>query len=768
MPPYKVGISGCGPRAAAAIARFVAEMSLHPDSIPIDITVFERQPDVNLARGSAWQKGCDGAINTGVPGLPAGLDGLDPDLAHHLDLAARVQDHFVANRAALLETFKTRNPLVAILFHKAFRPDGTLDTTKAFASRGAVGEVMRECFKGVVDYVHRGKVPGLSITVHCQHEVIGTDYSDAKNPKLSVKRVGQQYPQTFAFNHVLQFGGTPLAPVVQGKSKPNTYTGPPDYDLIKAFLSSRGHLDRAGKYLLPGKHGVIAGEGLSGLDFDGIGLAFNPAFILDLDSKDGCRVDAVLAAKYPKVFTSVSSGTGRPAPPRLSHSEDWQGVENPLLNTKEMHSLRLVPGLDWASISIACLNHNIAHTLGEVPLDTHLPLENTMTYMQQYNDQAKQHLDNPTAITKIALRREGLQAFFYGRGFEADAKTAERNLDEEAPLTRRGRGGWLMVASTGHEMSKIDKQRTLENRDFFAYRDYIRFEAAASPIWIQYPTSMLYLTGIIASVSAKFSDIIDTGSAIQIGTQRYDFLLEPEGITRAADIVIASLQGQVLMDHGVPMFEKGRRYANAKEPINVIEGGAGGWGIPIRGDISGMANERWSGDTVDLGNTVQYAELVTKQLRLQIYIAMRGLKSDLDTLYQKALPSEPAFNAETEQFRAIYDCFREKYACAILAKGLAGPDKAKFRRLADQIANDATRRTFVAQYKQLVTDNMKKLMPDFVPAKRDRYEAGFFDFTKIHLAKMTQLALTEAGYTVPPNIDVAAELADALGAGFEI
>jgi len=743
--PKELAIPGVGPGGAELFKRLVAERALRQqyEDLPLHVYLIDRCGLDFFARGTTWRG--DGAINTSIPSMPQGLDGLDPAVARFYDLAARCSEYFVENRRTLYEHYSKRNPALAILFYKSFGPNGKPDTTKACGGRNEVGIVNNANLMGVVEWVKAGNVPGLTVTLFPDTEVEKPDYTDGKHPKLVMKNLKTGEIVTKAFDWVAQHGGTPIASITPGKNQGNIFSGDADYDQIRAFLKRKNALDKNDK-LLPSKRGAIGGEGLYSYDFYGVLKAFDPTFRLARDSPEGYFIEKALVPKYKHNTTFVSSGAGRPAPPRLSHAEDWQGVEDPLplLSTKEMHALGMVLGLDRISIALLCVNHNMAHTLGGVPLETAIPPPNSAAYHKKYLEEIRKHLQNPATITETVLMRQALQSIFYLRGFEKDAKRAQKELEEFSPLTARGRGTWHQVASMGYEMSHM-KAGTVENRDYFANRDYIRFEAAASPVFIYLAVALGYEAETATHLYADFSNIVDTGDAVEIGDQTFDFAFLPPRIDRSADKFLAALKGQVLMEkNGAPFFDKGRRYCNTAGPINVSDGGAGGWGVSVRG--GGMANERWAGDTVDLGNTTLRAELAAKQLLLDLYIQHHGLKQDLDKLYELVLPSHAKFAEDWNKFKPIYEEFGDKYASANLAKALPDLNPVNFRKWADQIGSDATRADFIGPRNARVAEIKKDFIPPFPAPNRDRYYLKFPDFTLGELDDMAVLAEKEKVY----------------------
>ncbi|SCY90527.1 hypothetical protein [Rhizobium sp. NFACC06-2] len=740
--PKKLAIAGAGPGGAELFKRLIAEKFLREQykDVPIDVYLIDRCGLEFFARGSTW-KG-DGAINTSIPGMPEGLDGLPAAVAPFYDLAARCSDYFVANRTSLTERYKKRNPALATLFHKSFGTDGKPDTSKACAGRNEVGIVNNSNLMSVVQWVQAGNVPGLTVTLLPNTEIVTPDYSDGQHPKLTMKNLKTDQVTTMTFDWIAQYSGTPITANIPGKNLGNIFSGEADYDEMRAFLRRLNALDKNDK-LLPNKRCAIGGEGLYSYDLYGVLKAFDPTFVLALESPEGYFIEKALAPKFKHSATFVSSGAGRPAPPRLSQAEDWQGLDDPapLLSTKEMHALSLVPGFDRTSVALLCLNHNIAHTYGRVPLENAIPPPNSAAYHEKYLKEIRDYLHNNVQITETALMRQGLQSGFYGRGFEPNAKNAQKALEESSPLTARGRGSWHQVAAMGYEMSHM-KAGTAENRDYFANRDYTRFEAAASPAHIALAVSMGYEAETATHLYADFSRIVDNGDVVEINGQTFDFAFLPPRIDRSADNLLAALKGQVLMEqNGAPVYEKGRRYCNTQGPINVSEGGAGGWGISARG--GGMANERWAGDTVDLGNTPLRAELAAKQLLLEFYIQHHGLQQDIDKLYQLGLPSHREFAADWNQFKPIYDNFAEKYACAVVAKALPDLNAQNFRIWADQIGNDATRNVFLSSHFDRVAQVKADLLPPFPEANRDKYYRKFPDFTLMELDAMAARAEQE-------------------------
>ena len=737
---FNIGISGGGPRGMLLAPNIAAVLSTRPDlkTLKINITVFEKQPAKDLAGGHAWQHGCDAPANTGIPGIPTGFENVDPRLANLLDLAGRTAEKALNERVAIQADLELRNPAAAAMFEKSFLPNGTFETKKASVTRGFLGDVLRESISKALDYI-RSDIPQLTVDVRPGHEVLRPDFSDPQKPQLIVRKVGEQSEQAFIFDMVIHAQGTAVKSAVSEELAAKTYSDLPNHEAVKTFLTRNDMLDSAGN-LKPGKRIVISGESLSALDFHGLLLAFLPCFVRD-QSNAGYHVDKTLASKYQGAFTFVSRGSGRPAPPRLAHTENWRGIENPILTTTEMHALRLVPGRDWATIAWKCLKFNIADTLGKLPSQINADLGSSRAYMDALLPQTEDYLDNPDTLTEAGLVRSALVSFFHGRGFENDPEQAEKDLEDVVPITRLGRGVWGMVASAGVEMSEEGMSGTPASKTFFQSRDMIRWHAAASPAHIQYSLNLLYQAGVAVHQSGNFNDFALVDDGVALRNERYNVLFAPKVISRDADTVVASLGDQVQKQGGVPVFVKGRYYKTAAgRLINAIDTGVGGWGIPSAGGAGGMSEERWSGDIVDFGSANLWAKLAANQVLMQAFLKANNSNSTIHDVDKRVLPSEDDYEDENKRLEPVWKGFRQKLACIEVCEKLAGNDRVKHRKMATQILATGTRQVFIKEHRSQVTAAEKK-MGEFATLTLERYEGRFPDFTTYQLDEMWKLIL---------------------------
>ncbi|KAH9060390.1 hypothetical protein EDB83DRAFT_2224260, partial [Lactarius deliciosus] len=189
MPPriIEFGLSGLGPRNAQYLMFLAVVLLANRERLDgmrsggidfvLRFTVFEKQNEDHAGSSNAFQIDCDAATNTAVTGLPniVGIDNIDPAFKSIVDLAGNVATKLQAESSVILAELERRNPVTAVLFRKALCPDGTVNTSVACMTRGEWGRIQRDAFLDALAYIN-ANMPELIITIHYQHEVVGTDF----------------------------------------------------------------------------------------------------------------------------------------------------------------------------------------------------------------------------------------------------------------------------------------------------------------------------------------------------------------------------------------------------------------------------------------------------------------------------------------------------------------------------------------------------------------------------------------------------------------
>jgi len=761
MPPRIIdfGLSGLGPRNAQYLMflavlllanrdRF-ANMRIGGIDFVLHVTVFEKQDANHAGSGNAFQIDCDAATNTSVTGLPniVGIDNIDPAFKSIVDLAGNVATKMQAERSVILGELERRNPVAAVLFRKALRSDGTVNTATACMTRGQWGRIQRDKFFEALDYI-KTNMPELVITIHYEYEVVDTDFSAPRKPCLVVKRAGETAQARHQFDFVIFANGTPLVSPVCPDVAPKTYSLTPNHDTLSAFLQHHGILDEDG-YVIPGKSILITGKSLSSYDYATLLMAFLHGFRLNESNPVGYEFDEAKALQYKGLITFVSRSERGPAPPRIAPDIQWRGA-TPILTTKGMHTLRLQRTYNWLDPAYEFLEADVARSTGQVPARVNSS-KTAEEYMSKYYADSLDHLMTGNSNQETALLCAGYMAFVVGSGFETDnPEIAEGALIQEAPFTREGRAGWPLFSASGVEMSLHAMMDTPENAVFFKHWLQMHHFAAASPPIIQHSIALLFKSGIAQHQNSTFDQIgiMPAGDKVVLADSLFDVALAPKVISREDDVLRSCVRQVREIMSGTPEYGKGMHFKTVNgKPINAIDVGLGGWGTVAQNKHQ---EPRTVGKILNGTNSHHAAadwasNFALQTLLLSVALVVCPNDSPIKTIagfYDQTLPAAAVFKAEVASFKPVWREVQEKLLFLRLCKELAGSNAAKYRTYTDQIFTRATRNSFLNQVHNDDPHHAETYaialnsLPKFDPPTLTQYERRFSCFTRPQLNAM--------------------------------
>ncbi len=510
------GFSGFGPRNSILVKDVVVALLAEREMVKklgfsLDFHIFEQNDDATQAGvGNAFQTDCDATINSDITGeTPLASAHRIPGKYKHIvsaaaNLAGAVAEELEANLTKFEDEFRRRNPAALALLKETTDRGGSVDTTRAFATRGLVGRVQAETIRKVLDFAEK-EVPEVRIKVYYGHTVIDADFSAPTKPKLLVRKNDGGSGQWLDFDFVQLANGTtgmvPVSDDVAGKA----FSSTPNVDSVRSFLAEHDLIGAAG-LIKPGSKIGITGARLSA--YDCVPLLLNLTKML-IATDDGWRLDETEAARYQGLLTFISHSAGDVSPPRHVHALGWPG-EVSFLSSQEMHTIMLQKNFDWLSFVLPILKANIAAEIGTSPARIHRPMT-TAERMADYHRQNDQHRGNK--MTEVGLLRAGKPAIIEGFGFEADIGLADKSLVARAPFTREGRAGFPFRYSTAYDMSQPDVARAGSNASFFKHWNTLWAHIAASPVAIQDMIAQLFGLGVAGFAKGSFRDVkLDPGS----------------------------------------------------------------------------------------------------------------------------------------------------------------------------------------------------------------------------------------------------------------
>lgn len=775
-PPTRKVLVGGGPRTTTQVCAELDLLEERADDFrrvqsaggryDIQRVVIERQDVSYLGRGNAWgpnQGG--GTVNTGHE--MAGVD-----------YAKRLAGHATRHRARLQALYR-HNPVAGSLLQSAFSGpgapgDGTPDTSRGMMGRREQGEEELQHFERRVQHAtHAFPFYRLDVLPHTSVDAI--DLTRPEKPAVIVSDAEDGRPLGTVPAGVVRLNtGTTPAPPVSGEALMQ-YTHAEPMGELDGFLQSRGLLDVDGK-LKPGTRLALGGTGLSALDQV---IALHSAMDLfepDPHSIAGYRVSDSARQKYAGAITFVSRHEGQWVPPRhVTKDCAWTQKTDALGDSRELHAAFLHGNgeavfTDWHQVmrgSIALALDMAPEQVDERGLTTAQLLaaqhERTALHVRRMNesagldgDERRRKIDESMQTLEGAKRQAYLQAIL-GLGMERDPGLASDALSQEAPVTYRGRSGYLIHRAQHAAITTPQQGKPPHNAAPLAALGEWLAHITSSPVQVQEMAHMLFEAGIATHVEASYDDFradeADDGKPLALatadGTLRFDAFIVSPTLQRRAEPAVRSLSGQVEPVHpdvpDLPKLVSGRRIvAKGGQPSHVEDYGLNGKGATVPGTQS-----RVGGFALDVNNRESATDvapgLALRDMAAE-HLAAAGVENPFELLaamYEEELPSHDDYDAEVVRFAPHHQSLAVKAEFLRAAEQAAQGEAGRFASLARTARSGSRVRAQGALLEPLIkgpqreadrfrgpsaqfADAMDAREP-FKPAPRDEYFARFVD-----------------------------------------
>ncbi|KAI1076158.1 hypothetical protein F5B20DRAFT_584507 [Whalleya microplaca] len=752
------GFSGFGPRNSllfknAVVAFLSGRETFNKLGLILEFHVFEQNPATDAGAGNAFQMNCDATVNSDITGAIQlfGSDKIPSKYQHVVaaasNLASAVSQEIRENRDTYEGEIRKTNPAASALLKETTRPDGSIDTDRACATRGLIGRVQRDTIQQVIEFVQKELADEIRLHFYYETTVVSADFSTPSKPQFCVRRNDSTVTELFTFDFVHLANGTTGEVLVSEDVRPFSYSGTPNAESIRTFLSQHGVLDSRGLVKTDTKIG-ITGMRLSA--YDCVPIVLNMTGILR-NTEAGWALNEEKAAEYQGLFTFISRTDGEASPPRHAHDMYWPGKYS-FLSTEEVHAIMLQHNFDWLSLVMPILKANVAAELGLAPSQIERPM--TMQQrMQDYHDQNNQYREG--LLTEVGLLRTGNFSMVEGYGFESNPEQANRELLTKAPLTREDRAGFPMRKSCAYDITQAPSALESSNSIFFRHWETFWSTIAASPVAVHDIIAQLFKLGVATHFPGSFSDIhVQPGSTgAYIGDKTFDVLFAPKLFTPSADIVLTSLRGKVKeVIPGVPEYAKGRLLqTKGGEYIHAVDVGSGGHGasVTLPNGQRSKVGMQWA-DTNNHLAAADWAATASRMLVILSVLKASGCEAPVKSLmetYLKSLPTDAVFDGETARFQEAWQEVHEK-SC--------------FLRLLDQLQdrsyNDDLKLTADRDARQSCVDHLDKMQPgvkkefelllEQIPAfkpvsKTHFYWKRFLDFTPVEMERIFEAVLKD-------------------------
>ncbi|EIW79863.1 hypothetical protein CONPUDRAFT_155259 [Coniophora puteana RWD-64-598 SS2] len=653
--------------------------------------VFEMQSEANVGTGNAFQVDFDAAMNTGIPGrVPSVIWDKIPSEYQYIvpaagDLASFAAEALASTADMHREELRNRNLVAYDLFVKSLHGGKTVDVSTPCTTRGKVGDIQHDSIQKVLKFVE-DNVPEIKIEFHYSHTVVDADFSTPTKPKLIVRKDGGGgdgiHEYEFDFVHFAH-GTTWKDPVSNPGVVQNAFSGTPNSASVRRFLSDKGLLsgDKIRSDAQPSL--CITVMSLSAYDFIPIILRYTNMICFS-HSKNCYEIDSVAAEQYQGLFTFISRTRGKTAPPRHHFSHQWPGRKlshnGTFVDTNQVHAMFLKKDFDWLSFSRPLLYHGVAYERHTTPRKINILDCKMTTAARTAAYHAQTALHRIGEVTEIGLIRAGYHAIFEGFGFENNPDDAHAKFVDRAPLSRKGREGWLVRRSALFDVTHPDFVKDQSNREFFRNVEELILSFSASPVAVQDLISQLFSLGVATHVVGECSDIeydnehqkialnitLDGGG---IKRRHFDAMFASKTITSHADILLQAIKSKAmeatelkgaeakvkLFSEGVLEYAKGRFLQTVDRTlIHATDAGLGGHGDDAKGYRVGM---QWT-DTHDLASSANWAATASRTLVLLSAMKADGMKAgydsspvqDLMKIYEDSLPTDKAFEEEAASF----------------------------------------------------------------------------------------------------------------------
>ena len=532
--PFHVLLVGGGPRTSAQVCAEIDLMFMHREhfreilglggNYNIRTTIVEQQSRGSIGHGLAWNQDQRGPTNTGAEGW--GYD-------------ERLRGLYIRDKQKLLDEANT--PLTRSLFLKAFTEAREAHVTKtqlqvaggatplpgealpaakrprlaqapeprerpatepeagraqriqprvdrAAAIRSALGEEEHQYFEAKVRAARQDDLIGriYRLDIVADSTVSEVDPTPPLKPRVAVQGAdgGMRHLQADVVR--LNTGTTLASPLLdrQAAVAERSYVGPMSSEKVRSFLLEQRLLGENGR-LKPGTKVLTGGTGLS--LYDQLLVLDQVMGLSEIDDGAplGYRVADAAKENHRGAILITSNTAGKWISPRHSHTPQWTQDLEPIAGAREQHALFLHNQGEevyraWETICIA----TVAAAAGRTPAEVRHERMTTGQVLGLQRAETDRHLAAPVGEKEKTLygaKRQAYLSTLLGMGLERDLTAAAGKLGDAAPLTYRGRAGYLMHRAQLNAITAPGSPVAGNNRTLIAVGNGRMQDVTASP-----------------------------------------------------------------------------------------------------------------------------------------------------------------------------------------------------------------------------------------------------------------------------------------------
>ncbi|MBP0597285.1 hypothetical protein J8I26_04165 [Herbaspirillum sp. LeCh32-8] len=659
----------------------------------IQTTLIDRKSKEYVARGNGW--GPDqgvGTVNT------------SPEAAQ--DHKNRLAKMYKANRDELSAKYAEQNPIAHSALNTAFKaPEGSADnptTGRAALTRADQGKEEQDFFNALCEEAHAA-FPFLKINVITEASVDRIDVSDPANPKVLVKSKANPSSSVAlgARGVVINTGTTVKNPISDPEVLKHTFAQPMNPEHLNEFLAQKQLLDEHGE-LKQGAKLLVGGTGLS--LYDQLIALHGSMKLMEVDESSpfGYKLTDEAKAKYQDALTVVSFTAGKWISPRHTNTPQWTQAQPPLVSPEELHAAFLHEDgqevyRSYASLAIA----SVARTLGLTPEQVHQNGLTTEALLTEQGASTRQHIDKLVEASSLTgpareqavkeatwtlegARRQAYLSMILGFGMTENPTETIQHMAELAPLTFKGRDGYLMERAQPAGVTTAEVAEGRGNKSEMDVLTTLTNDITASPFRVHYFAVMLAEAGILKYQQGSYNAFKAEPGDSQISFQgkqmkepaKFDAFVVSPTFDRKAEKVLDSLSGKVESIHpdhpdlpalsGNRLMTSTKEYEDGKVLLPIQDLSLNGLGVAL-GNRSKVGLVAYDVNNRDSAYDVSPGMTLRRMAQEHLYaVGLSGAAfEEVEKLYAKhSAVDRKTFDAEVAQFSDAFDSSQHKAAFA--------------------------------------------------------------------------------------------------------
>ncbi|KAF3106234.1 hypothetical protein TWF103_006342 [Orbilia oligospora] len=737
MNSTRIAVCGFGSRSRLFQNIYIAEqLSLLWRGLPVDRTprthdFFEMQTPCE-GPGTAFQYGCDAALNTGIEHSTKTInkEGLTEEQCKIIDSLTDTAAHYariiMANPKKTMSDLLRNNISTAILFNNATK-SGELNVDIPCGPRGISGHAMEAMTQDALRLA-KEHLPWLSINIRYGVVVSDMDLSDPTHPVLTIENVKTGETETgLVYDLVIKCSGTTFEVPITGEIQENGFSGIPNSAQVAEYLENQKMLDNEG-YIIPGKSIFIGGIGLSAFDFVGIILAKTKIVKFDPDTKE-FTIDEAEAKRNRNLVTFFSRTEGIFGACR--HVNDAvKYLDSELITPEMILSLTLQNDLDTYPTFFELARILAAASCSSRRMPSQI--EESMSTIEHMDRMATENevLDkNSEILTETGLFRKWMWSFIFTHTM------GPQPLQQRAALVEKYnhivRHGWHNWRSMSYDISH-KPQNEANDTGYLRHCHYRRIALnyiAGAPFEIHLLITRLYKLGVISWMQGAYEDLTWSKEArmFNLKGQRADGLIASRRLTAKNDKLGSRILEQAHTPAGEPVWHKGRLLKNkVGEYLHVFELGFTGHG------------KQWFDTNANEG-AYQLMPIITNMAIIIESLISKGVEKPLNELmelHNAVLPKDEEFDAQAKQLeephrnlthlilyaRLIEKVYGERFA-EKMQQGNTFESRERIIALMADIPKPKVQQALAAferdwrnyKYDPISAQKFEKMTPDFSP-----------------------------------------------------